>query len=103
MIKTVMFILSNSQYFTNTSNCRFSQVCCLTFPAKAGIPVLYLSTDYVFDGNNPPYSVDAEPKPLNKYGFSKLEGERTVMAISKGEALVYKFNVDNRSNYKENV
>lgn len=40
--------------------------------------LIYISTDYVFDGSKPPYSVDSEPNPLNAYGASKLLGERVV-------------------------
>ena len=42
-----------------------------------------MSTDYVFDGNNPPYRELDEPKPLNKYGESKLCGEKTVLDVNK--------------------
>jgi len=45
----------------------------------ASLPMLYLSTDYVFDGRKPtPYTEDDIPNPLNVYGRSKLEGERHV-------------------------
>lgn len=40
--------------------------------------LIYISTDYVFDGSKPPYMVDSEPNPLNAYGTSKLLGERMV-------------------------
>lgn len=40
--------------------------------------LIYISTDYVFDGSRPPYQVDSEPNPLNAYGTSKLLGERAV-------------------------
>lgn len=40
--------------------------------------MINISTDYVFDGSKPPYSVDSEPNPLNAYGTSKLLGERAV-------------------------
>ncbi|XP_054721724.1 methionine adenosyltransferase 2 subunit beta-like [Uloborus diversus] len=43
---------------------------------------IYISTDYVFDGKDPPYSENADPNPLNLYGKTKLEGEREVMKIN---------------------
>ena len=45
----------------------------------AGIPLLHLSTDYVFDGAaNAPYREDAQPAPINRYGESKWAGEQAV-------------------------
>lgn len=41
--------------------------------------IVYISTDYVFDGKNPPYSHQDEPNPLNFYGKSKLDGEKVVL------------------------
>lgn len=44
-------------------------------------PLIYLSTDYVFDGTQvAPYEVDDETNPINFYGQSKLYGERAVRA-----------------------
>jgi dTDP-4-dehydrorhamnose reductase len=40
---------------------------------------VYLSTDYIFDGKNGPYSEESAPKPISFYGSTKLEGERVVM------------------------
>jgi dTDP-4-dehydrorhamnose reductase len=46
------------------------------------IPMLYLSTDYVFDGEKTEPYVEADiPHPLNVYGLSKLEGERHVSSL----------------------
>lgn len=38
----------------------------------------------MFDGKNPPYEVDSEPNPLNKYGISKLAGEKVVLEANQG-------------------
>jgi dTDP-4-dehydrorhamnose reductase len=44
-----------------------------------GAPVLYYSTDYVFDGSKrEPYLESDEPRPLSVYGRTKLDGEREV-------------------------
>jgi dTDP-4-dehydrorhamnose reductase len=44
-----------------------------------GAPVVYYSSDYVFDGaKGEPYVESDEPAPLGAYGRSKLEGEREV-------------------------
>ncbi len=37
--------------------------------------LVFISTDYVFDGQNPPYREDSPPQPLNVYGQSKQEAE----------------------------
>jgi dTDP-4-dehydrorhamnose reductase len=49
---------------------------------KAGVPLLYLSTDYLFDGNKKePYHEGDQPNPLNVYGKSKLEGEKALAEV----------------------
>jgi dTDP-4-dehydrorhamnose reductase len=45
---------------------------------------VYISTDYVFDGNKKDcYNEQDIPHPLNQYGASKLEGERIVSKQEK--------------------
>ena len=46
--------------------------------------MLYISTDYVFDGQNPPYHHDSPTNPLNDYGISKLDGEKVVLNLNQG-------------------
>ena len=47
--------------------------------AALGAPVVYFSTDYVFDGSkHAPYVESDEPRPLSVYARTKLEGEREV-------------------------
>jgi dTDP-4-dehydrorhamnose reductase len=48
---------------------------------KLGIPMIHLSTDYVFDGTKrDPYTEQDEICPINAYGRSKAAGERSVAA-----------------------
>jgi dTDP-4-dehydrorhamnose reductase len=50
---------------------------------KSNCKLLHISTDYVFDGNGTiPYKEDDSVDPVNSYGASKLEGERTALRIN---------------------
>lgn len=47
--------------------------------ADAGVPLVHVSTDYVFDGQDAPYSEDDPVRPLNVYGETKARGEQAAM------------------------
>lgn len=48
------------------------------------IPMLYISTDFVFDGKKgEPYCEWDQPSPLGHYGRSKLDGENSVRELLK--------------------
>lgn len=47
--------------------------------AKREIPLIHLSTDYVFDGTkSSPYIEDDLPNPINVYGKTKWQGEEAI-------------------------
>ena len=49
---------------------------------KLGITLVYISTDYVFDGTNvEPYTPEDKPDPINNYGLTKYEGEEAVRSL----------------------
>jgi dTDP-4-dehydrorhamnose reductase len=49
--------------------------------ARAGVPLVHFSTDYVFDGSKgAPYTEDDPAAPLGVYGRTKREGEEAVAA-----------------------
>ena len=48
-----------------------------------GCKVIHISTDYVFDGDaSEPYTENSFALPINKYGESKLQGERALLAVT---------------------
>ena len=56
--------------------------------AHLGARLIYVSTDYVFDGAaTVPYTEQDAPNPINAYGISKWQGEQAVLA-SGADALV---------------
>lgn len=56
--------------------------------AKLGILFIYISTDYVFDGTKPPYKIEDQPNPLNKYGISKYDGEKKTIEASNSKSSI---------------
>ena len=66
---------------------------------RHGAHVVHISTDFIFDGEDGPYSEDAKANPLSYYGETKLEAEhiierlehwsilRTVLVIGMAEDL----------------
>ncbi len=52
--------------------------------ARLAIPVIHLSTDYVFDGTNPdPYIETDREAPIGAYGRSKLGGEHSIADVTE--------------------
>jgi dTDP-4-dehydrorhamnose reductase len=66
-------------YLTNTIGTQNAAVAC----QAGGIPLVYISTAGVFDGEkeDAPYDEFDQPRPINVYGRSKYEGELLVMRL----------------------
>jgi dTDP-4-dehydrorhamnose reductase len=83
----------NAAAYTDVDGCERNPAECdrvnrdaVRWMAETGIPVVQISTDYVFDGVAGPYDEDAPVRPLNHYGRAKLESE--AWALSSKEGLV---------------
>ena len=57
--------------------------------ADTGIPMVQVSTDFVFDGNqSTPYQPEDKPNPISVYGDSKLKGEQAVTELLGNKASI---------------
>ncbi len=57
--------------------------------AEVGVPLVCLSTDFVFDGQkNEPYTEQDAPAPISTYGWSKLLGEKIVSRLAPRPCIV---------------
>jgi len=57
--------------------------------AAVGAKVVYVSSDYVFDGQkSSPYTESDQPAPLSAYGRTKLAGEEATVAANKRHFVV---------------
>ena len=69
--------LKNAELINVTGTENIAEVC-----GKSGITLVYISTDYVFDGTkNSPYTPDDRTNPVNNYGMTKYEGEEAVRSL----------------------
>ena len=76
---------------TNVDACESNQEACeklnvtavaslATLCQEFNIQLVHLSTDFIFDGADGPYTEDATPNPLSFYGQSKWKAEQTIVA-----------------------
>ena len=82
-------------WYTNT---RVAAMIALT-ARGADVPLIHLSSDHVFRGNNGPYTATSEPNPLNVYGVTKWYGENTAWMVYPEVTIIrhsalYGFDVD---------
>jgi dTDP-4-dehydrorhamnose reductase len=60
---------------------------------RIGASCVFLSTDYVFDGEHGPHAPDELPRPLNVYGRHKLEAEGLVLACCSRALVIRACNI----------
>nr|MBU1327712.1 SDR family oxidoreductase [Candidatus Omnitrophota bacterium] len=53
-----------------------------------GSKLVYISTDYIFDGENGPYKENYKTNPINNYGRTKLEAENIIRTKLKDYLIV---------------
>lgn len=58
-----------------------------------GAKLVFLSTDYVFDGHSGPYSEDDEANPIGIYGKTKWQAEELVRSVLPDNHLICRTNV----------
>ena len=57
--------------------------------AARGVPLIHVSTDYVFDGSKPAPYVETDPTaPISAYGRTKLAGETAIRAALPGHVIL---------------
>lgn len=62
---------------------------------KMGKPLIHISTDFVFDGDHPPYFEDSKANPISNYGKTKYEAEEIV----KDRAMIVRLAFPYRAHY----
>lgn len=79
----------NAAAITDVDLCERDQALCalvnrdaVGWMASTGIPLVQISTDYIFDGESGPYAETDVTGPLSYYGITKLESEKLVLAGS---------------------
>ena len=50
--------------------------------------LVYISTDYVFDGTSPPYTPASTTNPVNLYWKTKRDGELAVLGVPSAQSIV---------------
>ena len=73
--------------------------------AQFDVKMVYVSTDYVFDGRKGNYTEEDPPNPINFYGKTKLEGEQAVASSSADYCVLrtslYGWNVQRKRSFVE--
>ncbi len=90
-------LIVNAAAYTNTAKADIDREACwrtnVDGPknlALQRLPVLHISTEYVFDGQQGMYTEKDFPNPINYYAMTKLIGEQQARAWAKIVRLIFK-------------
>lgn len=83
-------VIIHAAAMTQVDDCELNKIACYNINVTAtrflieaareiNARLLYVSTDFIFDGTSGPYREDDEPKPLNYYGSTKLSAETDII------------------------
>lgn len=83
-------VIIHAAAMTQVDDCELNKITCYNINVTATrflveaakeirTRLVYISTDFIFDGADGPYKEDDEPKPLNYYGSTKLSAETEIM------------------------
>ncbi len=92
-------IIINCAAFTNVDGCETDKELCwrlnvdgvknlIIAARKEECRIIHLSTDYVFDGKDGPYTEEDTPNPISFYGRSKLAAENALTTSEVRYAIV---------------
>ncbi len=68
----------------------------------SGKKIIYISTDFVFDGEKSPYDENSIPNPLNWYGQTKLLGEKVIISTKNLSWIIARIAFPYRCHFKRN-
>ena len=79
-------VIVNAAAMTNVDDCEVKKKECLQINTDSisnlniskNRHFIQISTDFIFDGNNGPYSENVKPNPINYYGFCKYLAEQKI-------------------------
>jgi dTDP-4-dehydrorhamnose reductase len=83
-------VVIHAAAMTQVDDCELDKITCYNINVTAtrflveaakevNTRIIYISTDFIFDGEAGPYKEDDEPKPLNYYGSTKLSAETEII------------------------
>jgi dTDP-4-dehydrorhamnose reductase len=88
-------LIINAAAYTDVDGCERDPATCLRVNrdavqamADTDIPLVQVSTDYVFDGAAGPYAEDDPVNPINAYGRAKLESEAAALGGGRKNLVV---------------